>query len=74
MSLNKEITGMDVGTAAGVIAALHYGTLESLMALIAGNIRSNSRKDPWMLRLANKFTEVADVAGERRLERVEREP
>jgi len=68
------INGMDVGTAAGIIASMQYGTLEALMALVAGNIRSNSRGDGWKVRLAEKFCEVADVAGERRFEVGEREP
>lgn len=73
MSTNG-INGMDIGTAAGIIASMQYGTLESLMALVAGNIRANARGDSWKFRLAEKLCEVADIAGERRFEVAEREP
>lgn len=53
------IGAMEIGTAANMLAALKFGTLETLLALVSGELRRQGH-----VGLANSLADAADKAGE----------
>jgi len=56
--MNETIGGLDISTASGMIAALRYGSLEALLALVSGEVRRQG-----YVILANHLADAADEAG-----------